>query len=107
MAKMPVGLRTGCVGGLPTDAYSSPSSSSSARPSRTLAEGRLQANNQTVTLLAHSPRRAFGTLLVLLGVIWLIQVGVYHITLPPLRGNTIFPDGVEARIRAQPALAAE
>ena len=60
-----------------------------------------------MSLLAYSLRRAWGALLVALIVIWLIQLGVYHIALPPLRGIEVFPDGVEAWIRAQPALAAE
>lgn len=60
-----------------------------------------------MSLLAYSLRRAWGSLLVFLAVIWLLQFGVYHITLPPLRGIAIFPDGVEAWIRAQPALAHE
>jgi predicted cobalt transporter CbtA len=62
---------------------------------------------ELMSLLAYSLRRAAGALLVFLVVIWLIMLGIYHITLPPLRGITIFPDGVEAWIRAQPALAAE
>jgi len=58
-------------------------------------------------LLGYSVRRGIGALLVSLVVIWLLQFGVYHIAPQALRGITIFPDGIEAWIRAQPGLAHE
>jgi hypothetical protein len=44
-----------------------------------LAEGRRGAENQAVSLLAYSVRRAFGALLVFLVVIWLLLIGIAHL----------------------------
>ena len=46
---------------------------------KTVAEGRRGADDQAVSLLAYSVRRAFGSLLVVLVVIWLIQFGISHL----------------------------
>jgi hypothetical protein len=48
----------------------------------TLAEGRRRLDNQSVSLLAYSLRRAWGSLLVFLVVIWFIQFAVLQNTGP-------------------------
>jgi hypothetical protein len=44
-----------------------------------LAEERRRPDNQDVSLLAYSLRRAWGSLLVFLVVIWLLQFGIAHL----------------------------
>jgi hypothetical protein len=58
-----------------------------------------------MTLLAYAVRRATGALLVLLVVIWLIQLGVYHITVPPFHPVERLPGAFYTWAAAQPAVA--